>query len=492
MDLKAVIRLSGAGKHYPRRITPLRGLVQTLRGASTARGRADDHFVALHPCTLDVGAGEVVGLVGKNGAGKSTLLQLVCGTLKPSEGEVRVEGRVGAILELGAGFNPEFTGLENIHLALATAGATRAEILAQAPQIIAFSGIENFIDQPLRTYSSGMQVRLAFSVATSFNPSIVVIDEALSVGDGEFARRSFDRILALKESGATILFCSHALFHVEALCSRALWLEAGRIVMDGHPSQVLPAYQSFLDGAALEVVLAARGAPPTGLDPQEPQLGPGLGPGPGLEPGLGPLELLQTSSPSTADLRDSTPTAGMARLLDLRFEVEPAPTHRGLALGAALYPHLRAAESAGGPARQSFRPGASILLQSCRNNLRIHTAFASDPALPSPAVAVTVNSVEGRIISSAGSWEDGIVAARDARGRGHLEVCFPRLPLLKGEFSLSVYLFCERGLHVYDRAERVAWLKVRQDGLAQGIFSPARRWTTWALADAGAKAHDPF
>jgi lipopolysaccharide transport system ATP-binding protein len=478
MDRATVICLNEASKTYPRRVEPLRGLWQTLRGDRSASSLPADRFVALHPCTLGIRAGEVVGVVGKNGAGKSTLLQLVTGTLKPSAGEVRVEGRVGAILELGAGFNPEFTGLENIHLALATAGATRAEIQQQAPPIIGFSGLKDFIDQPLKTYSSGMQVRLAFAVATSFSPEVLVIDEALSVGDGEFARRSFDRILALRESGATILFCSHSLFHVEALCSRALWLEAGRIVMDSEPPRVLAAYQSFLDGAALALVLGSRESEPHDTQPRGPADG-------ALRPSAG-------GAPFTA--ASPYPTQGFARLQDIRFVVEGSadtfideqgtPPSDGLGStrlderGVPLRPHNLNLNPAGGLPGRIYRPGASIPLWSCRNHLSVQVNFASDPRKPCPALAVTLNSIDGKIVGSAGSWEDGLVVERNPNGCGFIEACFPRLALLKGEYGVSVYLFCERGLHIYDRAEQLVWLKVRQDGLAQGIFSPARRWST--------------
>lgn len=209
-------------------------------------------FSALADVSFSLPKGEVLGLVGRNGAGKSTLLQLVCGTLTPSSGTIRVHGRIAALLELGAGFNPEFTGRENIFLNAAVLGLSQQEIEARFESIVAFSGIRNFIEQPVKTYSSGMYVRLAFSIATSIDPDILIVDEALSVGDGAFARKSFDRIMALKEQGTTILFCSHTMYQIETLCTRALWLENGRIRMDGEPAKVVVAYQSSLAESAIE------------------------------------------------------------------------------------------------------------------------------------------------------------------------------------------------------------------------------------------------
>jgi lipopolysaccharide transport system ATP-binding protein len=218
-------------------------------------------FWALQNICFEIHAGEIVGIVGRNGAGKSTLLQLLCGTLKPSTGKLQVTGRVAALLELGAGFNPDFTGRENVYMNAAILGLQRHEIDDRIQSIIDFAEIGEFIDQPVRTYSSGMFMRLAFSGATSSDPDILIIDEALSVGDGAFARKSFERIMSLKERGKTILFCSHAMYQVEALCSRALWLENGSIKMDGSSANVTSAYQaSLIEYSPLESedILATR------------------------------------------------------------------------------------------------------------------------------------------------------------------------------------------------------------------------------------------
>jgi len=249
------IRAGALSKCYHIYERPTDRLRQLLWGR---RHRYYREFWALREASFEVARGEVLGIVGRNGAGKSTLLQLVCGTLTPSGGTVAVDGRVAALLELGAGFNPEFSGRENVFLAASILGLSTAEIKERFEQIVDFSGIRDFIDQPVKTYSSGMYVRLAFSVATNVDPDVLVIDEALSVGDGEFARRSFDRIMDFKKAGKTILFCSHSLYQVEAICSRALWLDQGQIRVQGAASEVVRAYSDYLRGFAAPGAAGSR------------------------------------------------------------------------------------------------------------------------------------------------------------------------------------------------------------------------------------------
>ncbi len=213
------------------------------------RRRYYREFWALRETSFELAKGQVMGLVGRNGAGKSTLLQLVCGTLAPTGGSLDVRGRVAALLELGSGFNPEFSGRENVYVYASILGLSKTEIDRRFDGIVEFSGIADFIDQPVKTYSSGMFVRLAFSVATSVDPDILIIDEALSVGDGEFARKSFDRIMGMKKAGKTILFCSHSLYQVEAFCDQVLWLDQGQSVLFGNPQEVIQRYGQFLLGA---------------------------------------------------------------------------------------------------------------------------------------------------------------------------------------------------------------------------------------------------
>ncbi|MGH8161222.1 MAG: ABC transporter ATP-binding protein, partial [Gammaproteobacteria bacterium] len=217
------------------------------------RDRAYFHeFWALRDVSFDVKRGETVGIVGRNGSGKSTLLQLICGTLTPTAGTVEVRGRVAALLELGSGFNPEFTGRENVYLNAAVLGLSRAEIDARFDDIVAFADIGEFVEQPVKTYSSGMYVRLAFAVAINVDPEILIVDEALSVGDELFQRKCFARIETIRDKGATILFVSHAAGKVVELCDRALLVDAGELLVEGTPKYVVSRYHKLLYAPANE------------------------------------------------------------------------------------------------------------------------------------------------------------------------------------------------------------------------------------------------
>ncbi|WBM72081.1 ABC transporter ATP-binding protein [Buttiauxella sp. WJP83] len=216
--LKKVLHVGTAGSYY-REFWPVRDLSFQIR------------------------KGETVGIIGNNGAGKSTLLQMICGTLNPTEGRVVVNGRIAALLELGSGFNPEFTGRENVYLNAAVLGLSKKEINEKYDEIVAFSEIEEFLDQPVKTYSSGMIARLAFSVAVQVNPDILIVDEALSVGDMAFQQKSFTKMKEIRDAGTSILFVSHSLSAVRNFCDTAIWMEKGKMRMIGERLEVCEAYQ---------------------------------------------------------------------------------------------------------------------------------------------------------------------------------------------------------------------------------------------------------
>jgi len=203
-------------------------------------------FWALKDVSFEVKKGETIGIIGRNGSGKSTLLQMICGTLTPTSGSIQTNGRIAALLELGAGFNFEFTGRENVYMNAAVLGLTKEEIDARFDDIAAFADIGQFIEQPVKTYSSGMVVRLAFSVAINVDPEILVVDEALSVGDELFQRKCFSRIEAIKSSGATILFVSHSGSTIVELCDRAILMDMGEKLAVGSPKQIVGRYQKLL------------------------------------------------------------------------------------------------------------------------------------------------------------------------------------------------------------------------------------------------------
>jgi lipopolysaccharide transport system ATP-binding protein len=205
----------------------------------------EEHWV-LRGVSFSIEPGEAVGVIGQNGAGKSTLLKLIVGTTRPTEGLVQLGGRVAAILELGMGFNPELTGRENAYHAAGLMGHSQTEIKQAIPEIEAFAEIDEYFDQPMRTYSSGMQVRVAFSVATAFKPDLLIVDEALSVGDSYFQHKSFDRIRQFRDEGISIMLVTHSLGDVRTLCDRVLLLDKGRVLKDGLPDEVVDYYGALI------------------------------------------------------------------------------------------------------------------------------------------------------------------------------------------------------------------------------------------------------
>jgi ABC-type polysaccharide/polyol phosphate transport system ATPase subunit len=202
----------------------------------------ESDFYALKDISFTIEDGESVAIVGRNGAGKSTLLSLVCGLSRPEKGRVEVTGQLAALLELGSGFHPDLTGAENVKLNASLLGFTRARTNALFDSIVDFSGVGEFINEPLRTYSTGMMLRLAFSVALNLEPGILIIDEVLAVGDHAFQEKCFEKILEFRDSGKTLLCVSHAPAILLRLCDRALWLNRGSLMMDGAAEDVLQAY----------------------------------------------------------------------------------------------------------------------------------------------------------------------------------------------------------------------------------------------------------
>lgn len=418
-----LIDVRGVGKRYELFDQPTDRLKQLLWGRWRTYGRS---FWALQDVGFSVSRGEVVGLVGRNGAGKSTLLQIICGTVQPTVGHLQVNGRIAALLELGAGFNPDFTGIENVFLNAALLGLPRSVVEGKLDDILAFADIGAFVHQPVKTYSSGMFVRLAFAVATSLDPDVLVIDEALSVGDGAFARKSFDRVMQMRERGAAILFCSHSMYHIQALCDRALWLEGGRVRMYDKAALVTAAYETALVAESIssgDVALVQA-------DPREPEKGADA-----------------TGANAVAE-RDPVPLAPeeAARIVDI--EAWTADGQRG----------------------------KELAVRSQDTTVYVRLRFASDPVLPSPSVAFGIAHISGVTLSGGLSHQSGVVLPRDAAGRGEVVLVLPKLPLLQGDYALTMILGCERGLHVYGMAERVVVLRVNQSGLERGWVALPHEW----------------
>lgn len=216
-------------------------------------------FEALRNVSFDLPFGGSLALVGENGAGKSTLLKLIAGVSQPSSGELHVAGRVGALLELGSGFHPEFTGRQNAELAAALHGLSPRQIRAKLPAILNWAELGDFVDRPLRQYSTGMAMRLGFSIAVHLEPEILVVDEALAVGDGYFQKKCLDRILEFQRRGGTLIFCSHALYYVSTLCEEALWLREGEVAALGPAQEVVRRYEEYLLARKKSELLQDRG-----------------------------------------------------------------------------------------------------------------------------------------------------------------------------------------------------------------------------------------
>ncbi|RYZ13316.1 MAG: ABC transporter ATP-binding protein [Comamonadaceae bacterium] len=429
-DIAVSVRSLGkVHRLYDRPVDRLKQLIWP-RGTPSYR-----EFVALQDISFELPRGEVLGLVGRNGAGKSTLLQAICGTLTPTSGSVTVRGRVAALLELGAGFNPEFTGRENVYLNAAVLGLTRAEIDARYDAIVEFSGLASFVEQPVKTYSSGMYMRLAFSIATSVEPDILIIDEALSVGDGAFSRKSFDRIMQLKNGGATILFCSHSTYQVEALCSRAVWLDQGRLRMIGDAATVVDAYSRTLQ---------ADLAPPVRADMALPVAAPGAM---GAAAAEASAAAAAPGASTTATAADGVATPGFAMIRHIKASADGTP-----AVGVS-----------------------SLMLDSLESELRVRVEFAADPQLPPPSIAYEVQTEEGQTISSATSMNQ-VLLERDEHGEGSVELVFSRLPLMRGKYRMNFYLTCEGTLHFYEHALDCVRFEVRHPGLERGVVFLPHEW----------------
>lgn len=368
---------------------------------------------ALSGVSFSLEPGQCLGVIGDNGAGKSTLLKLVAGTLSPTSGRVTRSGRLTAILELGAGFHPEFSGRENIRFAGALIGVSPEEMREREPDILAFADIGEAIDRPVKTYSSGMVVRLAFALVTSVDPEVLIIDEALAVGDQHFQKKCIDRIESFRRRGCTILFCSHSLYHVRHLCDRALWLRNGSVAGLGDTESVLAAYEAAQRARLRETTSGGGMADEA-------------------------AKTVAAASPASV-ASDETRTR---RLVDVRVE--------GLGEGT---PALLAG------------PDLAV------------TLYAEMPDGEQPALAILLERSDGVGITAVGTHADHVVPARLPDGRWRACVRFPDIPLYSGEYRISAYLFDDRGLAVYDEWKHCASFRFVFATLETGIARLPHEWS---------------
>jgi len=375
-----------------------------------AVGRRSRHaeLRALEDVSFTLPRGEGLGIIGENGAGKSTLLKLLSGVTRPTAGTFHVSGRVAAILELGSGFHPEFSGRQNAVLNAALLGLSEREVEAALPRILEFSELGEFVDRPVKTYSTGMAMRLAFSIATQVEPEVLIVDEALSVGDGYFQKKCLDRMLAYIRGGGTVLFCSHAMYYVTALCRHALWLRHGRVERFGPALEVVEAYEEHL---------GARAA------------------------GAGPAVAVSAGAP----LVDEAPAAtGPAKLHSARWIDDGKPVREG---------------------GRAFRQGAPWGLD---------VSWRSDDLARRFHVAVGVDRADGVQICAFATHQDGLGPL--GGGQQSVRLLVPELPLIRGEFSLYVFLLDEEGLHVYDQEVVHGAFRVDSSAYRTGIVALQHAW----------------
>jgi ABC-type polysaccharide/polyol phosphate transport system ATPase subunit len=371
-----------------------------LREALIRRPRHRE-FRALENVAFGLPRGEGLALLGENGAGKSTLLKILAGITAPTAGRVGVQGTVASILELGSGFHPELTGRQNIVLNAAMLGLSEENLKRRLPDIIAFSELGDFIDQPVKVYSTGMAMRLGFSIATQVEPDVLIIDEALSVGDGYFQKKCIDRLLHFVNHGGTLLFCSHAMYYVSSFCQQALWLRHGRVEALGPVLDVVRDYENFLvaKSAASAATAAASGAAPP--------------------------EPLHT---------------GPARLTDVRL-----------------------AGTGVDPVCETDRPWELEIAWEAENT---RTPFH---------LGVGVNRVDEVEVFSFSTHADRLPPFQgELRYAARLRL--PRLPLVKGEFTLYVFLLDEEGLHIYDQRVLQRAFRVQSPSYAFGLVRAEHSW----------------
>lgn len=389
------IVVAGVSKCYPLYERPENRLKQAIvPRLQRAVGMTPTTFFreswALRDVSFEIARGETVGIIGRNGSGKSTLLQTICGTLTPTAGRVETSGRVAALLELGSGFNPEFTGRENVHMNAAILGMSPEEIAAKYDAIVAFADIGEFIDQPVKTYSSGMYVRLAFAVIAHADADLLVVDEALSVGDVFFAQKCM-RFLRDFQKRGTVLFVSHDAAAIVNLCDRAIWLDRGRVAMDGPAKTVCEAYHANFYGHAAPVAAAP---PPAALSVHD-----------------------------DLDGGDPTLDASTARV----FAFDPAQA--GFGDGRACIDTVRFEDASGQPLAQVS--GGEVV--------RLVVEARTDAALASPIVGFFLKDRRGQQLFGKHTWQEHAQSVDTVAG-GALRAVFEfRMPYLpRGRYTVDV------------------------------------------------------
>jgi len=398
-----------------------------LTGSVLSDLRPEEMFTALDGVSFEVPRGTTFGVIGENGSGKSTLLKLVAGITKPTRGHLAVEGRVSALIELGAGFHPEISGRENVSINGIMLGLTRREVERRFDEIVDFAELREFIDAPVKTYSSGMYMRLGFAVAIHVDPEVLLIDEVLAVGDEAFTRKCLDKIAEFHRRGKTILFVTHSLGLVEKMCDDALWLRHGRAADRGDPKRVVDAYLTYVAGGEEEALLlsqpAATSALATTLEGPAPQAAPGeAAPATGYRPGRwGGREI---------EIR-------AVRLLDAR-----------------------------GRERHVFVPGESVTLV-----LSVHAREPVDDFV----FGVGLFSAEGTNVYGTNTDIEGYTPRRVA-GDAEVKLALEGLSLIEGTYLLDLAVHRRDGTP-YDYLRGLHSFRVKSRLKDVGLYRPLHRWS---------------
>jgi len=388
-----VLRVRDLGKEYKLYPSPRARFKALLTGAATHRS----HW-ALRDVSFELRRGQCIGVIGDNGAGKSSLLKLLAGTLQPSFGTIERVGRVTAILELGAGFHPDFSGRDNLYFGGSLIGISPERMRELEPEIAAFAELGEAMERPVKTYSSGMTVRLAFALVTAVQPDVLIIDEALAVGDQHFQKKCIERIMAFRNSGCTILFCSHSPYHIRHLCDAALWLRGGQVAQFGDTEPVLAAYDLHTRERQEREQRALEGA----VAPQVP----------GHEE---EKACEATASPASPVAAVDSGTACILSV-DVKDLAEPVGDQPGLLQSQDLVVTITARG---------------------RGNERPHIGFM-------------IEQSKGVGITSLATHEDNAFPRQLPDGSWQTVLTFPELPLHSGDYVISAFLFDETGLAVYD------------------------------------------
>lgn len=371
-------------------------------------------YYALNDLSFQVGKGEIVGIVGRNGSGKSTILKILTGVLNPSAGSVEVTGKVAALLELGAGFNMEYTGMKNIYLNAAMMRVSQEEIEKRIPDILAFADIGDYINQPVKTYSSGMFVRLAFAVAINVDPDILIVDEALAVGDARFQMKCMDKFMEFVQRGKTILFVTHDVNSVKRFCNRAIWLNQGHMIMEGNTDEVTDRYLDFLKSDM-------------------------------------PIDqfLSQIVSPAVPIPETEVPQVDTAG-------IDIVETY-----GLRMFDHV-------GREMDDIQFGQKVVLKV--------GYVVSDTTVENPLLGVAIRRIDNEYICGINTKLDNMPIPWEL-GYNEVTLTYPHFNLVGGEYYFDVGIFDKTGIVNLDYKARIKNFFVKMDYIAEGIVVLDHEWS---------------